>query len=331
MKILCGFSGVEFSVDHFPFGLYARESYHPVFDIPQRKLFTLLPKWAAGELTPVDSYLMFLSLLRSSDLVDFRVPARITQITHSLVAQNMEHLAKTLSRINTISHPSATFTHYVVSPETCDLANVSFWLDNWKANYDEFLAGARRNSPHDLSKINRREAALERLIKSPHKDIKEVAPAIAEWAALAGDFPTGLIPDLFTGLQTPLSEYWKKIIVKCAHRINLFSIPKADIEELLEHCESNIPYGSIFSSNLFKILRGAIEAQRNFLSVGDMDVSGTRFTLLESGSSAETANIQAMIQNAPSAEPKKEDYPDKFSFMKATMRWNMARKSGNQS
>lgn len=327
MRILCAISGIEFQCEHFPLTLHARESYHPVFNVPQRKLFTLLPKWSGNELTQTDSYLLFLSLLKSSDLVEFRTSARRTNLTDSIVAQNMEHLVKTLSRLNTVMNPHVIWPHYVIGHETCDLATVSYWIENWNDSYQDYLSGASKTSAHDLSKINRREAALERLIKNPHKKVSEFAGMLADWASAAGSFPTSLTLNPFSKLQVPLSDYWKLIITKCANEESIFSIPQKDIQELLTHCEDEIPHGTIHSHHVFKILRHALERQRNFLSLGDTDLRGLpKYGILGETSSTEEANMTSLIANAPESEPRRDQYPNLMGYMKAKMRWTMAQK-----
>jgi hypothetical protein len=324
MKILCGLSGIEFQCDHFPAYLHARESHHPIFNIPQRKLLSFLPKWASGELTTTDNYLLFLAILNSSDLVEFRTPAVKTPFTDSIVAQNMESLVRTIIKLNTVTNPAVVFPRYVITPETKTLSNVKYWIENWKEAHKEFLDGYR--SAHTSEKLVRREAALERMIKNPHKPIASYASQIADWAAIAGSFPNGNIPSPFTQLQIPLSQYWKEIIIRCANETSLFSIPRTDLDDLLEHCEQNIPVGSIYSNALFRILRHALERQKNFLGLGDLDISRSTYQILESSDDAESANIRAMIDAAPDHEPKPDEYPTKFAYLKAKLRWDMSRK-----
>jgi len=241
----------------------------------------------------------------------------------------MEHLVKTLAKLNTVLNPAVVFPHYVISHETCDLSNVSFWIENWKDSHNEFLAGYK--SPHDLSKVNKREAALERLIKNPHKKVSEFAPMLAEWAAVAGNFPTFIIEHPFTKMKVPCAEYWKMILIRCANEESLFSIPQSDIQELLTHCEDEIPdtgkHGTIHSYHVFKILRHAIERQKNFLGLGDLDIgSHTRFSILNETSSVEEANLDSLRASAPDHEPKRSEYPNTFAYMKAKMRWTLAEK-----
>lgn len=325
MKILCAYSGIEFSCEHFPLGLYARESFHPIFNVPQRKLLTTLPKWSSNELTSTDSYLLFLSLLSSSDLIEFRTSAKRTDKTDSIVAQNMEGLVKTLVRLNTVSNPAVVFPHYVVSQETNGLENVHFWIENWQDSYKDFLDGYK--SAHDLSKLNKREGALERLIKNPHKSLADFAHPLADWAATAGSFPTSMVQNPFTKMSIPLAEYWKILIIKCANNIDLFSIHSADLAELIEHCETEIPHGSIHAHHLMKALRDAQNRQRNFLDIGDLDLNKTKFSILDKDSNTMEANMQALISSAPENEPQRASYPTKFDYMKAKMRWDMARKA----
>lgn len=329
MKILCTYSSIEFSCEHFPGRFYSRDTYHPIFSLPQKKLLGYLGKWAGGQLTQTDSYLLFLALLKSSDLVDFRVPAVHTPFTDSIIATNMEYLAKTVSKLDAITAPSVNFPHYVISPETKTLSNVHYWIENWEESYNDFTSGKRRE--YDDRQVARREFALERLIKNPHKPISAYSKQLAEWASIAGSFPTSLTPSPFSGLQVSISDLWKQIIEKCAHETQLYSIPKKDLIELQEHCEEFIPVGSIHSHALFKIISNAIKRQSSFLNLGDIDITKTTYQILSDTDTVESANIKAMLDSSPESAPKESDYPTKIAFLRAQMRWNLSRKLGKNS
>jgi hypothetical protein len=324
MKILCSLSGVEFTVEHFPGYLTSREVAHPVFSIPQKKLLPYISKWASAELTTTDSYLLFLSILNSSELVEFRVPAARSELTDSIVAQNMEALAKTVSRLNSVTNPSVVFPRYVISPETKYLTNVKYWIENWNDCWNDFQDGYSKQL--DSRKLVVREAALERMIKNPHLPLSAYASKIAEWAAIAGDFPENLKTSPFTGEKITVSEYWKEIIARCSREESIFSVPQSDIAYLLTHCETNISIGSIYSNALFKVLRHAIDKQKNFLGLGDMDLNKSKYQILSEDSTTETANLQAMIDSAPDHEPNQSEYPNKLAYLKAKLRWQTARK-----
>lgn len=325
MKVLCAYSSIEFTCEHFPGYLSARESSHPLFQVPQKRLLSYLGKWAQGGLTSIDSYLLFLALLNSSELVDFRVPAIRTESTDAIIANNMEALCKTLIKLNTVVSPSVVFPHYVISPDTRTLDNVHYWIANWESAYQDFLSGYR--SAHDSAKLRIREAALERLIKNPHRPVASYAARIADWAATAGSFPTFIVTNPHNRVQVSCADYWKYLIAKCAHEEQIFAIRRQDLVELLEHCEDNIPIGSIYSNALFKILRHALERQRNFLGLGDLDISKGSYTILFADTGVEAANLRAIIDSAPDHLPKREEYPTQFAYMKAKLRWDMAQKA----
>jgi hypothetical protein len=327
MKILCALSSLEFECQHFPGYLTSREVSHPIFSVPQKKLISYLGKWGRQELTLTDSYLLFLAILNSSELVDFRVPAVRTEETDSLVAQNMESLAKVVTRLNAVTNPSVIFPRYVISPDTKTLSNIPHWIENWNQSWQDFQDGVSRE--YDNRKLIVRETALERLIKSPHLPISSYASKLAEWAAVAGDFPENLKLSPFTNTKITCAEYWKQIIIRCTKEESLFSVPQRDIEYLLTHCECNISIGNLSSNALFKVLRRALERQKNFLGLGDMDLSGSKYQILSPADTTESANIKAMIDSAPESEPTPAQYPTKLAFLKAKLRYQMARKYGS--
>ena len=324
MKILCSYSSIEFNVEHFPGTFYSKEICHPIFYLPQKRLLSYTAKWAGGELTPTDSYLLFLAILKSSDRVEFRVPVFQTPFTPSLIAQNMEYLVRTVIKLNTVSTPASIFPSFVISQDTKFLSNVKYWIQNWEEAYNDFASGKARE--YDDRKLIHRESALERMIKNPHKPISAYANQIAEWAIQAGDFPDFLVESPWTKTKITYADFSKQIITKCAKEESIFSIPRKDIEELLEHCETNISIGSIYGHALFKILKVALDKHKNFLGLGDIDIGSTTYQFLDSDDSVESANIKAMIDSAPPELPKPEQYPNKLAYLRAKMRWDMKMK-----
>ncbi len=325
MKILCSKSGIEFTAEHFPGTFFSRELSHPIFSLEQKKLLSYTGKWAAGELTPTDSYLLFLALLNTSEQIQFRTSCKRTPLTNSIVANNMEYLVRTVIKLNAIRTPGTLFPYFAVTAETCTLANVHHWIEVWENCWRDFESGSRRDIIH--RELARRETALQRMIKNPHKPIKEYAPQIAEWASTAGSFPTFLIPNPFTKekKQITLSTYWKEIIIRSTRNEYLYTIPDNDLQELLDHCEENIPPGSIYSHALFEALRHALSKKKNFLGLGDMDLRST-YQILEDPKDVESANFKAMIDSAPIEVPRREQYPTQFAYMKAKLRWDLAKK-----
>lgn len=318
-KVLCAYSGINFTVEHFPISLTSREACHPIFDVPQKRLLGYLGKWSAGELTQIDSYLLFLALLQSSGNVQFRVPVYRHDLMNSLVANNMEALARTVIKLNSVTNPHVVFPSFAITPETRGLLNIHHWIEAWRNEYQNFIDGYVSFS-HSI-RLVRRESALERMIKNPFKEQKDYASTLAEWAAEAGTFPVSQTE--VSGKQVALAEYWKRIIIACSNETGLYSIPIKDIIELLEHCEETIPIGSIFSNKLFSTLRRALDKQENFLGT---DRGNTTFQILGSDDTIEDANISAIVQRAPKEEPSAKQFPTKIAYLKALLSWRLAQK-----
>lgn len=316
MKTLCSKSGLLFQCEHFPFYSDTATIAHPCFSIPQKKLLALTPKWAAGELTEVDSYLLFLSLLNSTEQVEFRTHCTYTSDTSSIIYNNMEDLLQLVGAINLITHPTFVLSRIAITKENHTLSNVHYWLENWSQQIDEFKSGYVSTS--EQQDLLRRESALERLIKSPYKEV-QLASQIANWAELAGNFPHFQISCPFGTMSC--AEYWKLIIRKCINSESIFAVPTSDIIELIEHCEENIEHGSIYAHTLMQILRNGKQKQTNFLGLGDWESS---FVLLNQEDTVERANLELLVQNAPTEEPRITDYPSKFEWLKAHSKWKLA-------
>ena len=310
-KILCAYSGISFTCEHFPISLTSREASHPIFHVPQKRLLGFLGKWSAHELTPTDSYLLFLALLNSSENVEFRVPVVRHLGTDAIIANNMEFLSRTVIKLNTVINPHVVFPRFAITPETKKLENIHHWIENWAQEYKNFIDGYVDFTTS--MKLVRREAALERLIKNPFKNVSTYSGALADWAEEASeDWP-----------RDKTGVYWKEIIQKCSTDVGLYSIPIKHIEELLNHCELDIPAGSIFSYKLKEILRRAISKQKEFLGTGR-----TTFEILGDDDTIEIANMSAIIQKAPEFEPKLDQYPNKLAFLKAQLAWKLKNRKG---
>lgn len=320
MKILCAISGIEFQCEHFPAYLTSREVTHPIFHLSQKKLLSFIPKFSSSELTETDSYLLFLALLNSTDSVEFRVPCKRTANTSSIIYNQMQDLVIAVGKINLIQHPSFQLPRIAITPDTCTLSNVEYWIANWEASIDEWKDNfASYNQSRDLLM---RENALEKLIRTPHKEI-QLATQIADWAELAGDFPHYVT--IVNNKEIQLSAYWKQIIRKCINKDAIFQIPLSDLDELITHCEDNIPHGSIYAHTLMEMLRSGKDKNKNFLGLGDWDLASSpiAYKILSDSDSVESANMEAICMSAPTELPKIQDYPSRFAWLKAKIKYDM--------
>jgi hypothetical protein len=329
-QITCSKSGVVFSCEHMPVSLSSREYSHPLFSISKKRLISLSAQWAAGKLSPTENYLLYLSLLNSTDLVQWRVPALYTTRTQSIVANNMESLIHIIGKIDVISHPSFALPSFAITSDTSTLENSFHWIQSWIANYNDWYDGLRDSSRRESYKaiLSHREESLQRLIKTAYTRPEDLAVSLSKWARLAGDFPEGSVPHPHTHKQISVADYWEQIIRACASDDAIWKYPKVDLEELIDHCEDNVIHGSIYASSLMRLLRGGLRKQVDYLGFGDIDLAGrkTTFVVLSPETSVEDANKLAAIQSAPTSEPRIGNYPNKFSYLRAKANWDMKRR-----
>ena len=337
-RITCAYSSVVFQCEHMPISLSSREITHPIFSVPKKKLISLAGQWAAGKLSPTESYLLYLALLDSTTLIQWRSPAAFTSHTLQIVASNMESLLHIIGKVDVIHHPSFALPQFAISHDTADLSNSYFWIQAWMQNYNDWMEGFREARLREelKEKLDRRESSLEKLINDSLRDPKRFARLIANWAEVAADFPTfsTLHPFKKSGgkpLSQDCHEYWKEIIEACADDDQIWRYPEKDIQELLLHCEENTQLGSKQSHHLFRILREGIKKNAGgALGLGDLsELEGrktTRFTVLSDESDVYTANLSAARESAPETKPLPHAYAKKFDYIKALLNWEQAQK-----
>lgn len=335
-RILCSLSGIEYKVEHMAVYLTSRESHHPIFDIPTKRLLELTPRWIEGELSSTENYLLYLALFNSTGLMDFRSPAMQTADTASIIAQNMAPLASIVERIwssgTTKISEILHLPSICITPDTKDLESSPDWITVWNNCYKDYEDHYSTSTA--LEKLNRQETILERYIRDHNKDISSYAGKLANWAADAGKFYDENYQVLNEHNKPEmLSSYWKRIIVACAKTDTVWNLHEGDLMDLIDHCENHICLGSIYGHTLMSLLRSGLQKKKDFLDIGDIDIGqhGTSFRILDANTSVEDANKLALIDSAPLEMPIEKNYPNKLAWLKARLNYSMAQDYKNSA
>lgn len=324
-RILCSLSGIEYKTQLFQFYSCAQESHHPIFDLSVQKLTQIYTdSYIEDKLLPDESYLLYLSLWRATNLIDFRVAAQRTIHTPAIIATTIHSLIQMVTRIDTWGSEKIStilqLPSYVVNTETRDLSSCSDWLAIWQANYSDYQQGYKTTTM--VAKISALEALLEANIKNRLKDISSYSTQLANWAEAAGSFPTYTVLDQ-NDIPVAMNEYWKRIIKLATKGESIYSVPDIDLTDLIEHCEETIPHGTIQAATLMALLRSAQKKRTALQTLGDIDLDVT-FKILRPDAGVEEANMLALILSAPKQEPKESDYPNKLAYVRAKMKWGQA-------
>ena len=304
-RIVCSKSGVRFNCEHMPTTLSSSSYTHPIFHVPQKRLIALAGQWAAQKLTSTESYLLYLALLDSTELIQWRTQASYHNGMDAIVSSS-------------------------INPSTHLLENSYHWIQAWVENYEDWYQGRRDEVLRE--KLKDREAALQRLIRSS-TPAATYAKTLATWAATAGSFPTFDTIHPLSHQPISLSEYWQQIITSIANEDKLWRYPRKDIEELIFHCEDNIQHGDIYAHALMKYLRSGLAKYDDYLGFGDLSpsTSSTPFTILSPASSTHQANLHAALNTAPLSEPQKHQYPTTGAWLKAYTKWKLSTHVRNKS
>lgn len=321
-KILCAISGIQFTCEHVPLSMSAREVAHPIFYLPQKKLFGIYAKYLQGTLTDTDAYLLYLAGFNSTELVTWDSPAIRTSDTASIVANHIIPLFDTIGRMQQTPQYKEIYASIAVNSESKDLSNSHIWISVWNKNRKDYDDGYRYQRYQEAQK--RREHALASIIKDSNAKPEARAKLLSKWAAEAGKFPDFQITNPLTQKQCRLSEYWMDIIAKCCREESIFLVPAADIDELIEHCEENISGGSIYAHSLFSLLKLGRQRKNSYLGLGDSDISTTKYRIVSTEATVEDVNKLAMIDSAPDHQPQRHEYPSELAFLRAKMKYAMA-------
>lgn len=337
-QILCNKSGILFNCEFLPLTLHSRELSHPLFSVPQKKLLSLTGEWARGRLKLEESYLLYLSLLNSTDLIEWRDHATFTEKTPGILAANMESLIQCIGKINLINHPSFKLPKFIIHRDTASLTGSHHWIEIWLDNCNDWVSSQRdqRKREEIKARLEMRENALDRVIRSAYaSDPKKTSALIAEWASIVAQFPSSTTPHPITKRPVPLAEYWKDIIRAAHDEDKLWRFPRTDIIELLEHCEEYIQNEGIRGHALFSLLRNGLKLYDTYAGLSNFEItrnpSSPTFTVISGEEETYVAAVQTMIDAAPSHEPKRESYASHFAWLKDHMKWKIASLNHNKS
>lgn len=320
-RVICGISNIPIKISYVPMLLKNRELNHPIFTLKQKDLLNLYIKYTKGELSDIDSYLLFLALLYSTDAVKFVAPARITSSTSRIIASQIGQLVNVIWQTDAIKHPRFKQPKYKLTKDNDTLDNVKIWIQAWQSNINDFKLGLSRDS--DIRKLAKVEEKLYKVIHSPDASNQLLASVIADWADKAADFPADK------------ADNWKLIIRKCFNPSAMFSTPKAKILEIKHYCEENLEIGTVHRIKLMEVLKHGIALHNDFLGIGVFDNpkdAELGYTLLDNTEDTKVAKqkeediLLKIAAEAPDKFPIESNYPNKLAYIRAKVAYQQAQK-----
>lgn len=317
-RVTCAISGINFHCTYMDsINLpHTRGYFHPIFALPYTSLYPIYTAHTKGQLSPKDSYLLFLAFLHGSDQIDWVHPASCnpgSDSTIALIENNIAQLVRVLEKTAIIRHPSFSQPSFKVTYENSNLYQIPNWIAAWTDNIDRFSKGqASIKEQQDLQKVENKLTSYI-LSGSPTKDY---AAIVAKWANLAACFPYHR------------EEEWEKVIRSCFNASKMFNTPLPLIKEIKAYCEENIEVGSIHFHTLSLVLQEGINKHIDYLGGSSLALG---YTLLPSnpsykkgGGDKSDIELLAIAADAPLEEPVQGDYPSSLEFLKAKLAYRVA-------
>lgn len=309
MQVICPFSGVEYKATLF--GKHQANSPHPIFSLPPRELINnYAQEWASLRFTEKERRLLFVALLRSTHLIEFRSLPIPTDATIQLF---MEPLLRTTNWVIELAPVIQKFLpRFVISKETERLTNLNIWLQSWESAKLSWYEGKAQRIEKD--KLLSQEQDLEKLIRSATKSSENYAGRLADWALAAAP------------VAAPVAAYWKKLFRLKGFEV--YNVRPVDLEELVEHMEEYIPHGSIQAHAVMKHVRMLRDKNRKGLTAELGLLHGTDiFEIIEDD--IQVHNVSVIVQSAPLVEPRESQigtlFPNRVAYFRAKSAWNLAK------
>ena len=313
MKLYCPLSGIAYTCN---IGYGHGKVPHPVFSLPIKSLIKgQLEAAIAGDLSQDETHLFGCALLRKLPIL--WDTALLPEYWKDHWPAIIEQLATVALRYD--SRRQSDLPAFRLTAETATLNNLKTFL----REFDSAISDINANIATSFIKDRAEEVILRILrsaLSSNNQKYNKLPKLMADWAKAVGHFPKTSIP-INESISMPLADYWHGIIrrsFEAQNPVEILSdtVSLSDIEELLEHCEEYIEYGSIHSIALFKKLRTAREILAEFRPEKISTSSGSITADLLGG---ETSPVEKVYIEG---EPRRESFSSTMAYIKAKRLWN---------
>lgn len=348
MRVLCKYSGVEFTAQHFnQLFLKSSQTAHPIMYVDTKTLLSRTADWSNASLSTEEEKLLFVALLKSTDLVEFRRAANPSAQT---VKRNMDRLLLTVGWRHATGD-SFPVPKFAIDNYTADLISIPAWLDAWN---DAKRDWETKGISWSLSqKLALREAALIKLLRSPSRKEDTYARTMAKYVLEVTQAPSYIL------------AYWTELFCLREDK-KIWDIPTKDFMELWDWLELHLDTTTLIGGDAKRRIKRLIEINMKGIagSIGMDDesffqhhsptseftnesvregrgFSGAKFTLLETKSSrpisvlssslpnfssVEEHNIQVILAKAPKEKPTPEAFSSRVEYLRAVANYDIAKR-----
>lgn len=317
----CAISGITFKIA-YSYNIEIPVTtgyYHPIFTLNSVTLYNLYESYTYGKLNNLDSYLLYLAILNSTGKIHWKSHIKSNpedKSTQAIIANNIGKLIEVIAKTDSIKRVSFKQPEFCITKENNTIESTINFIKAWEENIEDFLAYSA--DARDRASLLEVENKLSRLILSGNKP-ESYAAVIADWAAIAGNFPEDS------------KELWVTTIRASFNKNKMFKTPLSLLKEIKTYCECNIEAGSIHFHSLMETLTTAVVNHLDYL--GGTNPASSYTLLPEMITSKQLpkevnkdkAALDNVISKAPEKLPEEKDYSSKLDFIKAKLAYRASK------
>lgn len=331
MKLKCRISGIEWDESIFPWNPKVVDSLHPVFSMSQKDLISLASEAIES---PHETSYYLIGLAAFNHLNPLWQATVNAEVAAPMIASQFERLIKLVFMIPQARR--SEFPEFRIDSSNCDFLGLIHWLDAIQSVFDEWKQSGKELELHRI--LAKKESTLIALLNSRFsKKSNLIAHALAEWAAIAAEFPKDCFY-LADGTTTTVAQYWKILIKQAFTEDHLefisMRVDPDDLADLIDYCEMNIPHGTTHAHILMSKLRSAAEIVNEFMRPKIkqpmlVNENGSVADLLSEDSDSSPSFVK--VKAEPISEPKPKDFKSTADYLRAKLKWQVQAVSNRNS
>lgn len=300
MLVICPKTSIEFTAAGF--NKFHINGEHPLFSADYETLLRVVESWRDGHLNVSERRVLFVALLNSTGLVEFKCPATPSD---EVVQKHMEFLVATSSWKHDIGS-RIPLAHVAINHSTRELKDIRVWLSNWNNTQREATTVAHMQSVRD--KVEKSAQKIRKLMQADREDTELYAKHLAKWFLEASAAPVSL------------HEYWTELFL--LRGLAVFNASITDLEEVIEHMEDHVPMNSSYAMAAYRHVKKIHTlAKGGILAALTSHSSGETYSIVHD--KIEEDNIAIATADISEDEPVEKEFTSKVSYLVARAKWRL--------
>jgi len=264
----CPISGISYKVEHMQGNT---SQAHPFYSLAAKKIPAILSLWQQGQLSPIETHLLYTRLLLDSEHVSFSSPLLLTEALSEIENAQIIPLSK-LIYSGVFQKENIDLPGFSVSNDNQDISEL---LSIWEIELESYrISYLISKQQHEIrAMLTRVQRAFASPLLTNRKKI------ITQWMLRCCTLPEFQTLHPISIKSVSIKDYWIELLHKAIDGDSMLSYPEKDIVEFKEHLESNLPLNYAQEFSLLEELRAAISRKQNYFGFSFVDADDKSYAV----------------------------------------------------